>query len=168
MRQQPEEPDDASTLDVRPGLGSVATITTIDSSWDGGILQLVSTILEPPAKCSTTMRGVPSLSALDVALNRTGLWPALNTMPNVTCLAPITRAFVEAGNPQDSDEQGAEEELTRALMAHTLSMPVYQGRQSGLVDGMRVANLNGDSVLVTSNSSGTWFNDAKVVTGNVL
>jgi uncharacterized surface protein with fasciclin (FAS1) repeats len=55
--------------------------------------------------CSTTIRGIAdNLKALDNALNRSGLYPALDTSPNVTCLAPSSEAFKNAGNPDSALE----------------------------------------------------------------
>lgn len=53
------------------------------------------------------------LSALDSALNKTGLWETLDRTPNVTCLAPSTTAFRKAGNPQISLGKA---DLTGALL----------------------------------------------------
>jgi hypothetical protein len=53
------------------------------------------------------------LKALDDALVKTKLYPALDTSPNVTCLAPSSDAFKAAGNPQDSLDST---NLTQALL----------------------------------------------------
>jgi uncharacterized surface protein with fasciclin (FAS1) repeats len=53
--------------------------------------------------CSATIRSVSAaLASLDNALNRSGLYPALDTSPNVTCLAPTSAAFKAAGSPDAS------------------------------------------------------------------
>jgi len=58
-------------------------------------------ILSPPSPCSNTIRTLSgSLSGLDTALNRSGLWSALDHAANVTCLAPNNAAFKLAGSPQ--------------------------------------------------------------------
>jgi hypothetical protein len=51
--------------------------------------------------CSATIKSTSDvLRSLDSALIKSGLYPALDTAPNVTCLAPSTRAFGNAGNPE--------------------------------------------------------------------
>ena len=56
-------------------------------------------MLSPPQPCSTTIGSQQSLSSLDNALKRSGLYPVLDHAPNVTCLAPDTSAFKAAGSP---------------------------------------------------------------------
>jgi uncharacterized surface protein with fasciclin (FAS1) repeats len=121
-----------------------------------------NSILIPPAPCSNTIRPVEQLTALDAALNRTGLYPTLDHAPNVTCLAPNTKAFADAGNPQD---QLTQEALANALLFHTLPQPLYS---SFLVDGQTIMSLANLTVKITINSTGTFFNDARVLEQNVL
>ncbi len=64
--------------------------------------------------CSNTIRTLSSsLNGLDNALNRSGLYPVLDTSPNVTCLAPNNEAFKSAGSPEASLNQSA---LSSALL----------------------------------------------------
>jgi transforming growth factor-beta-induced protein len=123
----------------------------------------VTSVLSPPAPCSRTIRTLGStLSGLDDALNKTGLYPTLDHAPNVTCLAPNTNAFTNAGNPQTVLNAS---ELSGALLYHTLPMPLYT---SFLTDGQEITSLANLTVRVTVNDSGIWFNDAKVIGENVL
>ncbi len=58
--------------------------------------------------CSNTIRTLSgSLSGLDHALNRSGLWATLDHSTNVTCLAPNDAAFQLAGSPDASLNQTA-------------------------------------------------------------
>jgi hypothetical protein len=52
--------------------------------------------------CSNTIKSQAALKSLDNALVRTGLYPALDHSPNVTCLAPNAGAFSKAGNPDSN------------------------------------------------------------------
>jgi transforming growth factor-beta-induced protein len=80
----------------------------------------------------------------------------------VTCLAPNTNAFAAAGNPQTALEQS---KLQQALLFHTLPQPLYSNY---LVDGQEIMSAANLTVRITVNDSGIWFNDAKVISPNVL
>ena len=72
----------------------------------------------PPQTCSITIKAQGSLSSLSEALDKADLWTALNTTPNVTCLAPNNNAFKSADNPEDALNST---ELTGALLlVHSL------------------------------------------------
>jgi uncharacterized surface protein with fasciclin (FAS1) repeats len=77
-------------------------------------------------------------------------------------LAPNTEAFTKAGNPQDNLPQ---QQLQEALLFHTLPQPLYSNY---LQDGDEIQSLGNLTVHITVNSSGIWFNDAKVISPNVL
>jgi len=154
---------DSDNVPLRAGLGQTVSMNLVDGKWDGGVYQVINEVLVPPKPCSKTARTFPDeLSSLDNALNRTDLWSTLDTSPNVTCLAPNSAAFAAAGDP---DKNLPVETLTEALLNHTLKGPAYS---NFLVDGMKMETVNNNTVLVTINKTGTYFNDAKVVAANVL
>ncbi|OLN85953.1 Fasciclin-like arabinogalactan protein-like protein 6 [Colletotrichum chlorophyti] len=155
--------DDDKTASLRAGLGQTATLTTIDGIWDGGFFQSIDAVLEVPTVCSTTIKKLSgSLSSLKDALDKTKLWKDLDAKPNITCLAPNTDAFREAGNPQN--ELG-NEDLKNALLFHTLPQVSYS---NFLTDGQEFISLSNNIVRVTVRDNEIWFNDAKVVSPNVL
>ncbi|KAF2663352.1 FAS1 domain-containing protein [Microthyrium microscopicum] len=152
----------SGNTEVRGGLASDSQLTAIDGTWSGGTFQLIDTVLEPPLACSKTIRSIPALVSLDNALNRSSIWPALDTSRNVTCLAPDKQAFAAAG---DADANLNKANLVNALLFHTLPLPVYSSFAS---DGMEFKSLGNLTVRVTVNLTGMWFNDAKVKEMNVL
>ena len=95
-------------------------------------------------------------------MNKSGIWSSLDHHPNVTCLAPNTAAFANAGSPQDNLQK---QELINALMFHTLPMPLYT---NFIHDGMIITSLGNLTVKVTIKGDDTYFNDAKVLAQNVL
>lgn len=99
---------------------------------------------------------------MDTALNRTQLWSTLDFTPNVTCLAPSTEAFKKAGDPQDSLSK---EDLTGALLAHTLKEVTYSNY---LEDGQILETYNGTRVRISIKDDEIYFNNAKVIEANVL
>ncbi|KAK1593174.1 fasciclin domain-containing protein [Colletotrichum navitas] len=162
VRQGSSSSDD-KVANLRAGLGQTAELTTIDGEWDGGYFQSIDTILEPPRPCSTTIRKLSdSLTSLMGALEKTKLWRTLDAKPNVTCLGPSTEAFDQAGNPEKSL---GESELKGALLFHTLPEVAYS---NFLEDGQEFTSLANLTVRVTVKDDQIWFNDAKVISPNVL
>ncbi|KAK2065461.1 fasciclin domain-containing protein [Colletotrichum caudatum] len=152
VRQGSSSSDD-KVASLRAGLGQNAELTAIDGEWDGGYFQSIDTILEAPRPCSTTIRKLSdSLTSLMGALEKTKLWRTLDAKPNVTCLGPNTNAFDQAGNPEKSLGQ---QELKGALL-------------NFLQDGQVFTSLANLTVRVTVKENEIWFNDAKVVSPNVL
>ncbi|KAK1997886.1 fasciclin domain-containing protein [Colletotrichum falcatum] len=161
--RQGSSSSDGQVANLRAGLGQTAEITTIDGEWDGGYFQSIDTILEAPRPCSTTIRKLSnSLISLMGALEKTKLWRALDAKPNVTCLGPNTEAFNQAGNPENSL---GDEELKGALLFHTLPEVAYS---DFLENGQEFTSLANLTVRVTVREDEIWFNDAKVVSPNVL
>lgn len=60
----------------------------------------MSSVLQLPRNCTTTIKDQPSLKTLNTALSDTGAYDSIDTTPNVTCLGPSNEAFEAAGNPQ--------------------------------------------------------------------
>jgi uncharacterized surface protein with fasciclin (FAS1) repeats len=152
---------------VRSGLSSTVNITALDEEgvWDGGRFHIIDGLLTPPTLCKDTIRSA-GLSGLDRALNRSGLWNALDSSFNTTCLGPSNEAFAAAGSP---DGNLTKEELVKALHFHTLPEVAYS---DFLVDGQTFTSLENLTVKVKVEGEGKnrqiWFNNAKVVDANVL
>ncbi|KAK1511847.1 fasciclin domain-containing protein [Colletotrichum tamarilloi] len=156
-------PSDDHTASLRGGLGQTAELTSIDGVWDGRYFQSVDAVLEAPAVCSTTIKKLSSsLSALGDALDKIKLWRQLDNTANITCLGPNTAAFKEAGSPQSSL---GNEDLKNALLFHTLPQTAYS---DFLVDGQEFTSMANVTVRVTIKDNEIWFNDAKVISPNVL
>ncbi|KAF5025382.1 hypothetical protein F66182_2547 [Fusarium sp. NRRL 66182] len=154
-------------VNLRAGLAQDVKMTAVDGSWGArnvNTFQVVNSVLAPPRACSTTVRTINDdrLTALDSALNRTNMWPALDQSPNVTCLAPSTQAFKDAGDPQI---ELSKEDLTGALLAHTLTEVTYS---NFLRDGQVIGTLNKTTVRVSIRGEDIFFNNAKVIEANVL
>ncbi|KAF4968555.1 hypothetical protein FSARC_4070 [Fusarium sarcochroum] len=158
---------DGPTVNLRAGLAQNVKMTAVDGSWgtkNVNTFQVVDKVLIPPRPCSTTVQTVKDsrLTALDKALIKTDMWPALDTSRNVTCLAPSTQAFKDAGNP---DMKLSKQDLTGALLAHTLNEVTYSNY---LRDGQVIGTLNKTEVRVSIQGDDIYFNNAKVIEANVL
>ncbi|EER39130.1 conserved hypothetical protein [Histoplasma capsulatum H143] len=148
-------------VDVLSGLHESVTVTLLDGKWDGGLFHMVDGLLTLPRVCTETIES-EDLTSLSLALRRTSLGPVLDTLRNVTCIGPTDDAFEQAGNPDENAESG---DLTKALTFHTLTEPVYT---NFLTDGQIFTTVSNDTILVTVNATGIFFNDAKLVKKNVL
>ncbi|KAI5459046.1 FAS1 domain-containing protein [Mariannaea sp. PMI_226] len=154
------------TVMVQGGMAQQAQMTVVDGVWgpkNVNSFQVVDTILIPPTPCSVTIRSTNStLRALDYALNKTDLYPTLDTTRNVTCLGPSTTGFNNSGNPQLSLSKG---DLLGALLHHTLKEVTYT---NFLEDGMVLQTFNDTTVRVRIKGDDIYFNNAKVIEANVL
>ena len=95
-------------------------------------------------------------------MNTTNLYPVLDHLKNVTCLAPDVGAFAAAGNP---DSNASVADLTKALTFHTLPLPLYS---DFIEDGMEITSLANMTVRVSIKNGEIYFNDARVKAKNVL
>ncbi|KAK7454245.1 fasciclin domain-containing protein [Colletotrichum acutatum] len=155
---------DDHTASLRGGLDQTAEITSIDGVWDGGYFQSVDAVLEAPAICSATIKKLSSfLSALGDALDKMKLRKQLDNTA-ITCLGPNTAASNEAGSPQISF---GNEDFKIALLEsfHILPRAAYS---DFLVDGQEFNSMANVTVRVTLKDNEIWFNDAKVISPNVL
>lgn len=157
-----------SRSSIRSGLSSNVNLTALEAqegSWAGGRFHIIDGLLTLPDLCSNTIRGA-KLSGLDNALNRTGLWPTLDSSKNVTCLGPSDAAFKAAGSP---DSALNATDLTKALLFHTLPQVAYSDY---LVNGQEFTSIDGPKVRVRIEGTGAnrsiYFNNAKVIAENVL
>ncbi|SPJ80348.1 uncharacterized protein FTOL_08740 [Fusarium torulosum] len=155
------------TVTLRAGLAQNVRMTAVDGSWGAknvNSFQVIHKVLQPPRSCSVTVHTVKDsrLDALNVALIKAQLWPALDASRNVTCLAPSTQAFKDAGNPNIALSK---QDLTGALLAHTLDEVTYSNY---LRDGQVIGTLNNTEVRVSIRGNDIFFNNAKVIEANVL
>ncbi|KAF2489441.1 FAS1 domain-containing protein [Lophium mytilinum] len=152
----------SGTNPVKSGLDASVNMTIVnDGAFDGGNFHILDGILTLPASCSKTVRN-SKLTALDNALNRTGIWPTLDHAQNITCLGPNNNAFSSAGNADSTLNVSA---LTNALLFHTIAQPL---NSSFLTDGMEFTTLSINTVRVFIKGKDIYFNNAKVVDANLL
>ncbi|KAM0233079.1 hypothetical protein ACHAP5_010546 [Fusarium lateritium] len=167
MGKRANEDFDGPTVALRAGLAQNVKMTAVDGTWGAknvNSYQVVDQVLQPPRSCSATVETVKDsrLDALNGALIKADLWPALDASRNVTCLAPSTKAFKDAGNP---DVALSKQDLTGALLAHTLDEVAYSNY---LRDGQVIGTLNNTEVRVSIRGDDIFFNNAKVIEANVL
>ncbi|KAH0536743.1 hypothetical protein FGG08_006415 [Glutinoglossum americanum] len=145
----------SATTTVGTGAGSSTTMNIIDGVWDGGIFQIVDHFLTLPTNCTDTMDDI-GLKYLTTALNVVNETDEWNSFQGVTCLAPTTD--IAQGTDASS--------LTTVLSSHTIRGPQYT---TVMQDGQTFLSDANTTITVKIEKDGTvWFNDAKVVRGNVV
>lgn len=153
---------------IRSGLQTNVNVQVIDpqqGTWAGGRFHVIDGLLTLPDLCSKTIRGA-GLTGLDNALNRSSLWPTLDSSTNVTCLGPSNEAFRSAGNPDGTLNAT---QLQSALLFHTLPEVAYSDY---LTNGQEFTSIQGAKVKVKIEGTGSnrviYFNNAKLIEANVL
>ncbi|KAH6695979.1 hypothetical protein BKA61DRAFT_623658 [Leptodontidium sp. MPI-SDFR-AT-0119] len=149
------------SLEVRSGLSSDANLTALDGIWDGGMFQMIDRFLTLPEHCSATIRN-SGLSSLDSAITRAGIWDDLDDSANYTCIGPTDTAFANAQHPENNLNDSA---LESAMKMHTFPQVLYT---NFLEDGQVYLSDNELKIQVTVKEGEVWFNDAKVVSPNVM
>ncbi|KAH9203984.1 FAS1 domain-containing protein [Leptodontidium sp. 2 PMI_412] len=149
------------SLEVRSGLSSDANLTALDGIWDGGMFQMIDRFLTLPEHCSATIRN-SGLSSLDSAITRAGIWDDLDDSANYTCIGPTDAAFANAQHPENNLNDSA---LESAMKMHTFPQVLYT---NFLEDGQVYLSDNELKIQVTVKEGEVWFNDAKVVSPNVI
>jgi transforming growth factor-beta-induced protein len=104
------------------------------------------------------------LTSLLTTINRTNSWDEWNTKPGITCLAPDDGAFGQIGNIQNTASLAA---LNTALDEHAIDGAQYltafkHGDVFTTDAGTKV------TVKVDTETGQVWFNDARVVKGNLV
>jgi uncharacterized surface protein with fasciclin (FAS1) repeats len=103
-----------------------------------------------------------NLTSLSTALDKTGLSTPIDQMANITCIGPSDQAFLTVGNPQLT---ASITDLSSAVEYHNVPQVLYT---NFLQDGQEYMSLNNDTIKITKNSTGTYFNDARVIKEDVL
>lgn len=112
------------------GAGSRATLVQGDITFDGGLIQVIDTLMVPPERLAPTMRvAYDDLTAFLAALYAAGAEPFFADSANVTIFAPYNAALQEVA--------GALTNLSRDALARVLDYHILPGR---LVFASELAN----------------------------
>ncbi|KAK1753645.1 FAS1 domain-containing protein [Echria macrotheca] len=138
------------------------TLTALNHQWRRGFLHMIDGVLPLPKNCTETMEDQPLLKTLSESLEGTTIYDAIDTLANVTCLAPTSDAFDAAGNPQSKLNTT---EYGWLIREHVIAQPLYIDR---LRDGQVLQSLRNTTIKVSMNAGDIYFNNAKVVKSNVI
>ncbi|KAM0330160.1 hypothetical protein ACHAQA_004333 [Verticillium albo-atrum] len=143
------------------GAGTHVTVVKADIPFDGGLVQIVESLMVTPRRLETSIRdSYTDLTGFLGALYRAELVQEFAEAANSTILAPHNQAWQRFGS---GFEAMGREELRRVLRYHLVPGRVL--RAADLVDGTR---------LVTDDEEGTevrvtrFINDIYVDTGRII
>ena len=122
-------------------------------------------VLEPSNTVVDIVVGSETHTTLEAAVTAAGLVETLSGEGPFTIFAPTDDAF--AALPEGTLEtllSNPTGDLTNILLNHVYS---GQAMSTDLSDGMMVSTLYGDSLMVTIDSTGVYFNDAMVTVADL-
>lgn len=146
-----------------------AQVIVADLEADNGVVQVIDAVLVPEIVEPFTVMDIIEESeiheTLEAAINAAGLDDTLRGEGPFTVFAPTDEAF-DALPDGLIDELLAEPEglLTQILLYHVVADVALS---TDLEDGMEIATLNGQSVLVTITDGDVFINGAQVIVADI-
>ncbi|KAF8878019.1 FAS1 domain-containing protein, partial [Gymnopilus junonius] len=150
------------------GLRTPSFITTADLTFDGGVIHIIDTVLMIPPTVSvmastnlTIVNSFTNPTAFASAITSAGLWPTIDTTPNITIFAPTNDALSASSVKNLTSSQ-----LESVLKYHVVPAVEYSSRLST----MNLPTLEGDDVNITVSGTlnSVMVNQANVVVANVI
>ncbi|CAO3590524.1 unnamed protein product [Absidia cylindrospora] len=147
---------------------SNANVTMHDIEASNGVLHVIDNVLIPPGNASNVFANISDASALsDMIVENPEVSQALNNATNVTIFAPNDKGLCMV-----CIDQLGQDKWKGLVMNHVVPGIYYSTNLTDSSGGSSPASLTteaGESLPVTSNSSGITLNDTiKVVTPNIL
>jgi len=146
------------------GLASRATVVTADVAFAGGLVQVVDSVMTPPAGLDKTSRDAyTDLAAFVGALYQTGLVDEFAGHADVTLFVPRAAAFqFLAGTLAGLDGPA----LSRILRYHLVAGRVVSSAQ--LANGTTLRTAAGPDVRITRFNNNIYVGAAQVVQTDIL
>ncbi|WYZ42599.1 hypothetical protein EsH8_VI_000298 [Colletotrichum jinshuiense] len=154
-----------SDVVVTSGVASRTTALKTDIAFDGGLVQVIDSLMVTPARLETTARDAyQDLTAFLGALYTAGLVAEFAETPNVTIFAPRNAAFQAVAGTLSA--MGADA-LRRVLRYHLVPAAVVQA--SLLANGTRLPTaVDGKSIDITLYNNDIFVDSARVLQTNIL
>ena len=108
-----------------------------------------------------------NLTLMDLSLEQCGLASTLDSTATFTVFAPTNDAFVSSGISASTIASLTDEQLIDILLYHAINTK-YLAADLPAGPNAKIITASGDSIFVTSNSSGVYVNGVKVLTANIL
>ena len=108
-----------------------------------------------------------NLTLMDLSLEQCGLASTLDSTATFTVFAPTNDAFVSSGISASTIAGLTDEQLIDILLYHAIDTK-YMAADLPAGPNAKIITASGDSIFVTSNSSGVYVNGVKVLTANIL
>lgn len=149
---------------VFSGLKQPSLVVVADVPFDGGVIHIIDTVLNIPPDVSTAAMTY-ELTSLAGALTQTNLLERVDTLEDVTVLAPTNEAFAAISSAATS--------LNDAQLAALLRYHIILGKVAFSPDllgatELKVMTLAGTEVTIRSSNGAVFINQARVTVTDVL
>lgn len=143
------------------GLGSRSTLTQADLSFNGGVVQVIDSLLIPPANLTDTLNSF-NYTSFEGAVYAADLVETFTTQPNVTIFAPADSAFQALG---PAIANMTSDELATILDYTILPQIVYS---TGLTNGTKLLTQQGENITVMHSGNNVYINSAQLIQSDIL
>ncbi|KAG0651694.1 Fasciclin arabinogalactan [Hyphodiscus hymeniophilus] len=143
------------------GLGSRSTLTQKDLSFNGGVVQVIDSLLIPPANLTDTLNAF-NYTAFEGGLYASDLVETFTTQPNVTIFAPADSAFQALG---PAIANMTSDELATILDYTILPKIVYS---TGLTNGTKFLTQQGENITILHSGNNVYVNSAQLIQADIL
>ncbi|KAJ0348250.1 hypothetical protein COL154_011938 [Colletotrichum chrysophilum] len=150
---------------VTSGVAQRTTAVETDIEFDGGYVQIIDSLMVPPARIEKTARDAyTDLTSFLGALYATDLVTEFAETQNVTIFAPRNAAFQQIAGTVSAMSK---EDLRRVLQYHIVPSTVYG--KSALVSGAKLqTGVNGRNLSVTLYNNDIFVDSARVIQTDIL
>jgi uncharacterized surface protein with fasciclin (FAS1) repeats len=144
------------------GEGNRCTLVQSDLMFTGGVVQIIDSLLIPPANLTSTTQSF-NLTSFEGSLYSAQLSQNLTYTPNVTIFAPANSAFQALGPAISSMTS---QQLATILDYHVLSNEVVYSPD--LTNGSHFPTLQGGNITVMHVGNNVYINSAQLLTSDIL
>ncbi|RBR26513.1 uncharacterized protein FIESC28_00699 [Fusarium coffeatum] len=142
--------------------GNRATVINYDIKFQGGLIQIVDSLLIPPSGILQVLMASKVESFLG-GLFKAGLMPDLADRNDITVFAPRDQAMENVGSTLNSMSA---KELARVMGYHIVPGKVLVS--TGLVNGTSLSTLAGEKTYIRQVGNEKFINSAKIITTDIL
>ncbi|RQM04969.1 hypothetical protein DH86_00003693, partial [Scytalidium sp. 3C] len=143
------------------GTGSRSTVAQADLLFNGGVVQVIDTILLPPSNLTATTDAF-NLTSFEGALYTTDSLESLNAQKDITVFIPNNDAFQALG---PAITELTVNELLKVVDYHILPQVVYS---TNLTNGTTFTTEQGTSLKITHINNNLYVNSAQLLQGDIL
>ena len=145
---------------------SASNITAANIMAINGVVHVIDKVLLPPGSITSQVVATSALSLLEAAVVKAELASTLDGAGPFTVFAPTDDAFIQSGITSSTIESKTKLELQSLLLYHVLPAQVMAADVPAGPNA-KVITAGGDSVFVTSNSSGVYVNGISVIQADI-
>ena len=145
---------------------TASNITAANIMARNGVVHVIDKVLLPPGSITSQVVATSSLSLLEAAVVKAKLAATLDGAGPFTVFAPTDDGFIQSGITSSTIESKTELELQSLLLYHVLPA-IVMAADVPAGPNAKVITAGGDSVFVTSNSSGVYVNGISVIQADI-